>query len=404
MQNFRVDVEKYLNYLMLAYAFVLPLSRAAMIAILALMLLLSLFDIRVVEKAKELWKHPFSKAILGFILFNIISLLWVSDENFSKAVRYIVKYWYFLGIFVFFVSLKSENIYRVLSAFIFGMLISEVISYGIFFELWEFKRGTPDNPSPFMHHIEYSIFLAFTALLLLNRIFNEGEWKFKLFYSFFFVTILGNLFLTNGRTGQIAFMIGLIILGFMSFKNKLKAFAITVVLLTVIITAAYNLSDTFHQRVAIGKDDIVKVIDEGNYCSSWGARMGFWVTGADIVRDHPLLGIGVKDNMTRFHQLVDEKYPQMKCITHLPHFHNQYLQILTATGIIGLLIFLSMIYQIFRIKLSVTRYQNIKIIFLSLYLFGFVAEPLLHAQFSMLLFSMIVGLLLAQSRIEHDKV
>jgi len=404
MQGFRGDIEKYLNYLMLAYAFVLPLSRAGMIAILVLMILLSLFDARVVEKAKVLWKHPFSKAILGFILFNIISLIWVSDENLAKAANYIVKYWYFLGIFVFFVSLKSENIYKVLSAFIFGMLISEVISYGIFFELWEFKRGTPDNPSPFMHHIEYSIFLAFTALLLLNRIFNEGEWKFKLFYSFFFVTILGNLFLTNGRTGQIAFMISLVILGFMSFKNKLKAFAVTVVLLSVIITAAYNLSDTFHQRVAIGKDDIVKVIDEGNYCSSWGARLGFWVTGMDIVRDHPLLGIGVKDNMTRFHQLVDEKYPQMKCITHLPHFHNQYLQILTATGIIGLLIFLSMIYQIFRIKLSVTRYQNIKIIFLSLYLFGFVAEPLLHAQFSMLLFSMIVGLLLAQSRIEHDKV
>jgi O-antigen ligase len=402
MKSFRANIEQYLNYLFVAYAFLLPLSRAGMIAIATLMILLSLFDIRLVQKLKSIWQNGTTRAIVIFILFNIISLVWVSSENLFKATSYISKYWYFLPSFIFFVSLKRERLQQVISAFIMGMFISEIISYGIFFELWEFKHGTPDNPSPFMHHIEYSIFLAFTALLLLNRIFNEGLWQSKLFYSFFFITILGNLFLTNGRAGQIAFMIGLILLGFMSFQNRVKAFVVSSILLVTIITTAYTVSDTFHDRVSIGKSDIISVIEHKNYCSSWGARLGFWVIAGDIFGDNPLLGVGVKDNMSEFHRLVDTKYPQMKCITYLPHFHNQYLQILTATGLIGLLVFLSIIYQIFKIRLKSRRYYNIKIIFLSLFLFGFVAEPLLHAQFSMLFFSLIIGILLAQSRFENE--
>ena len=402
MQKFRVNIEQYLNYLMVAYAFVLPLSRAGMIAITVLMLIFSLFDMNIREKLKVISQNSVTKSILGFILFNIISLVWVSSENLSDAIRYVVKYWYFLPALIFFVSLKRENLYRVISAFIFGMFISEIISYGIFFEFWEFKHGTPDNPSPFMHHIEYSIFLAFTALLLLNRIFNEGEWKFKLFYSIFFVTILGNLFLTNGRTGQIAFMIGLVLLGFISFKNKFKAFVISTVLLGTIVGSAYTFSDTFHQRVAIGQADIVKVIEDKNYCSSWGARLGFWVIAGDIFSHNPIFGVGIKDNMSEFHRLVDTSYPEMECITYLPHFHNQYLQVVTATGLVGLLVFIFMIYQICKIELKVKRYRNIKIIFLSLFLFGFISEPLLHAQFSMLFFSLIVGILLAQSRFENE--
>ena len=402
MQGFRSDIEKYLNYLMIAYAFVLPLSRAGMIAIAGLLLIFALFDQALKEKLALIKKDYVSLAILGFIIFNTISLVWVSSENTIDAIRYVSKYWYFLPIFIFFTSLRSENLYKIISAFILGMFVSEIISYGIFFEIWQFKHGTPDNPSPFMHHIEYSIFLAFTALLLLNRIFNEGEWKFKLFYSVFFVTILGNLFLTNGRTGQIAFMIGLIVLGFMSFKNKFKAFLVSIVLLSTIVGTAYTFSNTFHQRVAIGKEDIVKVIENKNYCSSWGARLGFWVIASDIFVENPILGVGIKDNMTEFHRLVEQKYPEMDCITYLPHFHNQYLQIVTATGLVGLFIFLFMIYQIFKIKLTVKRYYNIKMIFLSLFLFGFVSEPLLHAQFSMLFFSLIIGLLLAQSRFENE--
>ena len=398
------DYSQAINYLIIVYAFVLPLSRAAIIAVSVLMIILFLMDINIRKNIKVIWSDQTSRAILLFIMFNVVSLMWVSAENQLEAIRYMSKYWYLFPLFIIFVTLKKEHLPQVISAFLMGMFISEIISYGVFFEIWQFKHATPSNPSPFMHHIEYSTFLALTALLLLNRIFNEGDIKFKILYSIFFITVTGNLFLTNGRTGQISFMLGIIVLGFMSFKNKLQAFITISLLLVIIGTSAYHLSDTFKTRVVIGKNDIVKVLDQENYCSSWGSRIGFWIISKEILSDDPLLGIGERDNMDRFKMLVAEKYPEMECMTKLPHYHNQYLQIMTATGFVGLLFFLYMLYRIYRIDINVVRYKNIKMILLTLYLFGFIAEPLLHAQFSMLLFSLFVGVLLAQSRLEKSTV
>jgi len=402
MENFRERIGIYLNYLMVAYAFILPLSRAGIIAITISMIIIFLMGKNFKSNLIKIWQKPLPRIILIFILFNIISLIWVSNENLLYAMNYIVKYWYLFPSFIFFIFLTKENMPRVISAFIMGMFISEIIAYGIFLELWQWKDVTPDNPSPFMHHIEYSTFLAFTALLLLNRIFNEGSIKSKIFYSIFFITILGNLFLTNGRTGQISFIIGLIFLGFMSFKNKFKAVFITLILSMFIISMAYNFSDTFHKRVHIGKNDIVEVVKNKNYCSSWGARVGFWIVAIDITKRNPILGIGIKDNMSEFHVLIKNKYPEMRCINYLPHFHNQYLQVLTATGAIGLLIFLLIFYKILKLRIKLHSFNNIKIIFLSVMIFGFFTEPLLHAQFSMLFFSLVVGILLAQQRIESE--
>ena len=402
MSRFRERVPEYLNYLMIAYAFILPLSRAGIIAVSALMIIVSLFDSSLKQNIIKIWKSPLSRILVIFVLFNIISLFWVSGENMLYSMDYLIKYWYFIPSFIIFLYLREDNLHRVISAFISGMLVSEVIAYGIFFELWSWKNITPDNPSPFMHHIEYSTFLAFTALLLLNRIFNEGSIKSKIFYSFFFTTILGNLFLTNGRTGQIAFIIGLILLGFMSFKNKFKAISITLLLSITVLSLAYTFSNTFHQRVAIGQNDIREVIDNKNYCSSWGARVGFWLVAIDIAKENPILGVGIGDNMSQFHYLIREKYPEMKCMDYLPHFHNQYLQIISSTGLIGLSIFLVMLFRLSALEIKSTRYHNIKIIYISILIFGFFAEPLLHAQFSMLFFSLIVGILLAQNRIENE--
>jgi len=403
MEKFRDNISVYLNYLMVAYAFILPLSRAGIIAISALMVIISLFDRELKSNLSKIWKTPLTRIIIIFVLFNVVSLFWVSEENIVSAMDYLVKYWYFLPSFIIYLYLRENNMYVVISSFILGMFVSEIIAYGIFFEIWSWRNVTPDNPSPFMHHIEYSTFLAFTALLLLNRIFNEGSIKSKIFYLFFFSTILGNLFLTNGRTGQIAFILGLILLGFLSFKNKIKALLITSLISITVLSMAYTFSNTFHERVIIGKSDISEVVQNQNYCSSWGARLGFWIISVDITKQNPIVGVGIKDNMSEFHSLVKTTYPQMKCIDYLPHFHNQYLQIVTSTGLVGLSIFLVLLLRIFMLDIKSKRYNNIKIIFLSVLTFGFFAEPLLHAQFSMLFFSLIVGTLLAQTRIEKCK-
>ena len=396
-----LDYGLYINYIALAYAFVLPLSRAGITFFTGLLVLVWLIDGDIVNKIKKLINNKVVLALFVFIAFNFISLLWTDD--FVATLSYIRRYWYLLPILVFYTSIKEEYLSKILSAFIFGMFVSEIIAYGIFFEFWPFNNATYQNPSPFMHHIEYSIFLAFTALIILSRIFNEPEMKYKILYIFFFTTISGNLFLTAGRTGQLAFVLGLFVLAMISFKNKLKALLLSIVLTILITGIAFNVSTTFHDRIITGKDNLYSVINQNNYCTSWGSRVGAWIVSKDIVMDHPLIGVGLVDNMQEFHSLIDTKYPEMKCMhANFMHLHNQYFQILTQLGITGLFIFLSIFYLILRLPMKSVEYKNIKYIYMTVLLFAFVSEVIFHRQFSIVLFALVVGLLLVQNRIENE--
>ncbi len=396
-----INYTKYINYVAIAYAFILPLSRAGIVFFSILLIILWLFEGEWKEKFKLLKQNKVALSIIAFLLFACISLLWTDEV--AKAFRYIKKYWYFLPIFVLFTSIKREYITKIISAFIFGMFISEVISYGVFFELWQFKHATPENPSPFMHHIEYSVFLAFTALILLNRIFNEEDMKHKIFYTFFFLTVSGNLFLTAGRTGQFAFIIGLFVLALVSFKNKLKALTIAIILGVLVIGIAFNVSTTFHDRVITGKNNLLNVVENKNYCTSWGMRVGAWIVSKDIVMEDPILGLGFADNMKEFHHIIDEKYPSMKCMhTVFMHVHNQYLQVLIALGFVGLFLFLAIFYRIGRLQIDDQELSNMRYVYIAVLFFAFIPEVLLHRQFNMVLFALIIGLFLAQNRIENE--
>lgn len=396
-----IHYNQYINYLVIIYVFILPLSRAAVVFFTALLTLLWILEGDFKQKYLLLSQSKLVKAILIFILFNIVSVLW--SDYMLQSLEYIQKYWYFLPAFVMFTSIKKEYIAKTLSAFILGMFVSEIISYGVFFGLWEFKNATPQNPTPFMHHIEYSIFLAFTALVLLGRIFNEKDIKYSFIYIFFFATVSGNLFLTAGRTGQIAFILGLFVLAMLSFKNKFKAFFISIILSALVLGIAFNLSATFSDRMMIAKNSLVNVVEKEDYCSSWGSRVAAWIVAKDMMTENPVLGVGISDNMTEFHNIMSNKYPQMECIQgNLMHMHNQYIQTFTQMGIIGLFLLIGIFLMILQLPLKEIEYKNIQYVYVTITLFAFFSEVLYHRQFSMALFTLIVGLLLAQNRFENE--
>ena len=397
----QINYTKYINSFALLYALVLPLSRAGISAMTILLIILWFLEGGFKSKITLLVKSNILKALFVFLLFNLISTLWT--DNVLETLDYVKKYWYFSPIIIFYTSLQREYIAKVLSAFILGMFVSEVIAYGVFFELWSFGHAHVNNPSPFMHHIEYSVFLAFTALVLLSRFFNETHWGMKLSYALFFLTINGNLFLTAGRTGQIAFVFGLFILAMVSFHNKLKALSIFIVISVFLLTAAFNGSLTFKERVLTAKDSVTNVIHQNNYCSSWGSRAAACVVAVDIIKESPLIGAGIIDNMKELHRRIDSSYPEMKCIeSNLMHMHNQYIQVFTELGLIGILLFLYIFYTVGQLYIKSTEYRNVKYIYLTVLLFSFVAEVIFHRQFSMAFFALVVGILLAQYRDENE--
>lgn len=377
----------------------MPLSRATNSLFVVLMILLLILQGNYKKHFEILKGSSFAIAIFSLIAFTTLSLLWT--QNLDTGLNAKMLYLYWIAIFAIALNVKTEQIFPIITAFVLGMVVSEILSYGMFFELWTIKGHGKEYPSPFMMHIDYSIFLAFTAVILLNRLLTDRyTQKEKWIILFFFLTISGNLFINDGRTGQLAFITGIFTTVFLHYRLTLKSIFISLFLIIVIFTSAYTLSDKFQSRVQAAQNDIKK-ITKGQLNSSWGMRVAMYTVATDIFKENPLIGVGVGDytdaaaealakNDHGFHKNVVAFIPKY-------HFHSQYLNVLVQGGFIALMLLLTVFYQFTKLSISTPELKELSLLIVVLFLVGFIPEPLLMKQFTNILFILFAGLFLGAS-------
>ena len=404
----KIPVTKSINSIVVAYAFTLPLSKAAISLFSILLFILWLLDNNLKERFLNTLQNPFILAWAVFLFFSLCSLFW--SEYAMYGLNYLHRYWVLLPLFAFFTYVKAENIPKIISAFLFGMIISEILSYGIFLDIWSFNHKTPLDPSPFMNHIHYSTFLAVTSLLLLNRFFFEQKLKWRVFYFIYFLMTTSNLFINGGRTGQLAFVIGLFVVGIINMKNKLVAIFSIALLSTLIFSAAYYVSPTFQSRLHTTINAVTKIESNTNqmYASSFGTRLGAWMVASKIFKDHPLLGVGVGSEMHALQEKIDTTMPELKTfhpeygplLYNIKHYHNSYVTYLIQMGIIGLIIFLNIFYRLAKLPIDDKEINNLKYIFITVFMIACMFEQMFALEFPLALFTLFSGIFLAASKIK----
>ena len=365
----RTFYNNYINYFIILYAFCLPISRAGISLSIVLIFLFWILEADFKRKYFEIKNNYFILTIFIFILYSFISILWSSDKIF--ALEYVKKYYHFLIIPIIFTSLKKEYIDKVFSAFLLGMLISEITSYGIFFELWRKEGISPNDPSPFMDHSNYSTYLAFTVFILMHKIIHTDDLKWKLAYSIFFLFSTSNLFLNGGRTGQFSFLITLCVIGFLNFKNKLKAVVLFISLGTTIFVSAYNISPVFKDRFDYFLHDVEVMINEKDFSNSFSLRVALWISGLEASKHNLIFGSGIGDERENANYILQKfniSNDNFKQETENSiDFHNMYVQYIVQLGIVGLIIILLIFYLLFKLDIRDKVYKNLLIIFLLLY-------------------------------------
>jgi O-antigen ligase len=398
-----INYETSINYLILFYAFCLPISRAGVAFATIMLMLLWILQTDYKRKFEEIRHNYLIVAIFVFILYSALAITWSSDKLF--ALEYIKKYYHFLIIPIIYTSLKKEYIDRVFSAFLLGMLISEITSYGIFFELWTKAGVSPHDPSPFMDRSNYSTYLAFTAFILMHKIIYTKDLKWRVVYGLFFIFSTSNLFINGGRTGQFAFLIALCFIGFLSFENKIRATIGTVLLATVIFSAAYTISPVFKDRFDYFIEDTSQMLYEQEYKGGFSYRVALWKTGLEASTNNLLFGTGIGDEALYAKQILDKyKVENLYGSVHTENyidFHNAFIQYLVQLGITGFLIFLSIFYFLARLKIKEKMYKNLHILFLILYINHSMLGSSFHINQSMVMFVLFSSMFLLINKYEN---
>ena len=148
--------------MIIIYAFLLPISRASAVFFSLLFIMFWLYQLYI-NRDFSIFEERFIQFFLLFIAITFISLIWTTQVDIgldlSRKLLYMFAFIAIMNLF------DKRYINHVLIAFLFGLLVNELVAYGIFFKLFTYKNVTSDNPTPFMHHIVYSIFLLFGIII-----------------------------------------------------------------------------------------------------------------------------------------------------------------------------------------------------------------------------------------------
>ena len=398
----RINTYDILNKLILLYAFFIPLSLDMMRTFAISIIILGFVYIKNNKTLLSSLKSEQTIKAFGTLIFILLlSLIWTHIDNLRFGFKYITRYWYILPMFIIFVTIKKDYIYKAISAFLAGMMLSELLSYGVFFEIIHIPHVSHKDPSVFMHHTLYSLFLSFTVGILVDRILSSESLKHKLIYIFFSLTITANLFINAGRTGQVIFIFVLISVLLSKSYFNYKTILSTIFISGAIFYTAFLYSPNFQHRMK----QTIHSIKHISYNTPIGSRIGLNMVAKDIFIQNPILGVGAGDYLTKKAQIVDTKYKKldMKYVKSLVHYHNQYAEFSVIAGIFGLLAYLFIWFSISRIKIKDPHMKTIKYILLVSLMLSSLTDAMFHLNRPLSLFALFVGLLLAQKRYEQQE-
>ena len=341
LNTFRID--QIYQYLLIALAFLLPLTVVGGNLMMVSIVLLWLFSGDYKNKFSQIRSNKVLVASIIFFSLHVVGLLWTEDIKWGlHIVKKMIDFLIFLPILL--TVTKKEYIKYYVSAFLLAMTISEITSYLIWFEFINpFKTATVLNPTPFMSHISYNPFLAFAIYLLLHEVFFNSSINsvVRSVYSFFAITMSINMFITGGRAGQIVFFVMIVLLFFQHYQKKTLALVVSTVVVSGIFFSAYQSSEIFQQRVDQTVNEALNPNLWSGSRSSIGDRFVFAMNSWEIFKESPIVGIGTGDFPNEYKKVNALNTPD-SLDTVNPH--NMYILVLTQLGILGLISFLSIFY------------------------------------------------------------
>ncbi len=346
--NFITKLHKLNPLFLIAFGLVLPLSVALANIIALLIVLLWLMQTNFRNDIDKLRNNILVKTILVFWLLHLIGLLWTNDV--TSGIQVIAKESLLLLLPIFMMVFTRKSTERAIGAFMAAMLISAALSFLMWLNIIppsKFMIGNGD-PLVFMGRISYAPFLTIAIYISLFYLLLDptADNKRKIFAAIIAVVLSINMFIINGRAGQVSFFVMIVIVIFQYFsKNLLRALTVAVIALPLLIFTTYNVSNTFKARVNLAISEIEHYGNGEN--TSVGLRIAFTMNSLDIIRENPLFGVGTGDFSQEYAKVNQRNTPTLFA-TVQPH--NMYVLELVQFGVIGLTSLLSILYAQIRIS------------------------------------------------------
>ena len=302
--------------------------------------------------------------IIAFVLWSGISLIWANSTE--SVIHHTLVWSIYLLFFLSALYIVSSDRLLRLSFFSLAAAVSII---GIVCIIEYLLRDTIDVTFAF----RYARYAEVWATLL--PVFFSFALRLKgnhVIWAAFVISILwlGVLF-SSSRGALIAALAGLAVFGILRlFANKKRndrkklLFAASFLLLLGILTQLPTLIASNDRKVStLTRMATSSESDPANSISQ-NVRFLFWAVGLEIIKTHPVIGIGADNYGLEFNNYREKlsSNPENRLYVQnsedaIPErAHNEYLQIVSELGIVGGIIFLALLYGI--LKVGFTEIKN----------------------------------------------
>ncbi|NLZ16264.1 MAG: O-antigen ligase family protein [Desulfobulbaceae bacterium] len=319
------------SWLLVLLAFFLPLSTsvASVSALLFLAGWLCEGDFR--KKYTEITGNPMARVVLVYIAALFLGLLW--NDAIGASASGIQKQWKMLLMPFFLTAVRPEQRWRVLWAFIAGMGVMMLCTYLAWMGFIQ-HAGVPSGQlTKKSFHVVYNPMLAITIYLLIYQlVWGKLQGWVRLALTLLTGLMVINMFMTEGRTGQLVFfvLVGVLLFQYLQ-TTPWKAVLALLLAPPLIFFASYHLSHKFQERVDLAKNEVQ--IYKHNPKTSVGQRLFFWEHSWQIFKESPVLGVGTGGFEPAYAERNNRLSPHMP-VTDNPH--NQYVLAAVQLGLLGL--------------------------------------------------------------------
>ena len=316
--------------------FFLPGHVAPAYTLTGLILVVTLLEGGLAAKWTQLRGDPLFWIFQAFFWIVPFSLLWTEDTQ--SGLKMAGRYGFFLLSPLYLTVARRELAPRCIAVFLAGCAMSEALAYYNWLQMLHFPdwprgirvRKDLEDTAPFVDHILYAPILAWAGYLAARQALS-GTLGRRIGYLLLTLATLGNLVFSGGRAGQLAFLVLLVILAFQRLaKRPVAAALVSIALVGGIAALGYTGNDYLRARV----DETIRETSqsEKNIATSTGQRFTFYANSLRLFAEHPLFGVGAGDFEQEYAQINKRHSPDWMT-TNNPH--NQYLFVLTTTGVLG---------------------------------------------------------------------
>ena len=229
----------------------------------------------------------------------------------------------------------KDRFIKVSVEFIFLCSLLSITSFIWQFEVYRFAPGIViRNYATQGMVFAVAIFSIVMGFIYQKKFKVQHEWP----HIFYMISLLiALIFMTPGRSGYLVLIVLSIYFCYRTITYKKNYWAALFV--CFLIPLLFLNSSIVKDRINLGINEISNVSAAYEKETSMGSRIIAWKNAIELIKEHPLLGVGTGGYEPAFVDHVKDQKGQENFLHHDPH--NQFLKILAELGIVGLVIFLS---------------------------------------------------------------